>query len=235
MYVYILNHNMSGLKDQALAIVMENLKLDMLEDMNTNYDPKTLDPKYAIVPFNYSFINTLKRKCRVDHSFCVLYATSKDLQAFNDKRTSLIRRQYIQYESYRNHCYNLINHKTVMLAICKEFCHFLPIHLQPHPYIDIIESVHFIEDTDSEGFDDSFIVCRLQECDAVVQTSHMAFETRLFNSKTVLFDKNSDGSKTKTDWNCPHSVQSAILELLKDKLEDVLQSFKHKYDLIAAE
>ena len=27
MYVYILNHNMSGLKDQALAIVMENLKL----------------------------------------------------------------------------------------------------------------------------------------------------------------------------------------------------------------
>ena len=50
-----------------------------------------------------------------------------------------------------------------------------------------------------------------------------------------LFDKNSDGSKTKTDWNCSHSVQSAILELLKDKLEDVLQSFKHKYDLIAAE
>ena len=230
---------MSGLKDQALVVVMENLKLDMLENMNKKsckeieWSSKTIPPPappgrfHAIVPRNYLFLNTVKRKCRLDHPFCVLAATSKELQAFNDKRTSFIRRHYIQDECYRDHCYNLINQKTVMFAICKDFWDLLPTYLQPHPFTNIIESVHFIEDVDASGLDDSFIVCRLQECDAVIQTSHMAFETRSFTSNTVLFDKNSDGSKTKTDCITLNSLQWSILEFLKDKLEDVLDDVKN--------
>ena len=113
-----------------------------------------------------------------------------------------------------------------MFAICKDFCDLLPTHLQPHPFTNIVESVHFIEDVDASGLDDSFIVCRLQECDARIQTSHMAFETRSFSSNMVLFDKNSDGSKTKTDC-ITYSLQWSILQFLKDKLEDVLDDVKN--------
>ncbi len=229
---------MSGLKDQALVVVMENLKLDMLENMNKKSckEIKCFFDDHAIVPRNYLFLNTVKRKCRLDHPFCVLAATSKELQAFNDKRTSFIRRHYIQDECYRDHCYNLIHQKCVMFAICKDFWDLLPTYLQPHPFTNIIESVHFIEDVDASGLDDSFIVCRLQECDAVIQTSHMAFETRSFSSNTVLFDKNSDGSKTKTDSITLNPYwQWSILEFLKDKLEDVLDDVKNNPYLFTAE